>query len=293
MSSVNIKIEGEGLTYSTSTTIIKASRVIAFLNSSQSTMAEQEGEVSPTASLSPNLSFQQFPKSPRDIIIESGAKTNMQKILVFANYYCKSNNVEEFKQSIIRSYFQKSGESYPRNFSRDMKEAISLNYIYESDTHDSYRITNYGYSLVNSAFHGSKNARNRSRKASLTPKVKKPSVKNLSQGIVDLEVLPRIDGMPFFHDLLTKGDKILWILDFTLKKGIAELSSNDIEYIADKLLNKITARSITALTETNLKKGYLFKNNLGKLKILHEGIQYIEKTKSVNHEGHIQADEGK
>lgn len=266
---VKITIEGDGLKYETSTSILKASQVIAFLNT-----GEQAPNDSPSVS-SGNVSLtllNKGTKSPRDYIIDYSAKTNPQKILAFAKYYIDQFQVEVFEMSVIRGYFKKSGEVEPKNFSRDLNESIKLRYIYETEEVGKYSITAHGNDLLSSAFEGEVKQLSRPK----TPLSKKISNGLLSEGIQELEIIPKIEGIIDYHDISTKSERILWILFFAQQNSIMELSSVDIAYFADKLLDKIPTKNISGLTEYTLKKAYLTKNSSGKFKLLHDGITHLK-----------------
>lgn len=269
--SVNINIEGEGLTYKGSTSILKASQVIAFLSADQE--ANRDIVPHPSSLLAP-ISFSS--KSPREVLIETKANTNSQKILVFAKYYCDQEKVEDFQPSLLKSLFKRSGEPEPKNYSRDVREAVRLGYIYEAENIGQFQITDFGRSLLEQGFPSAP-------KSSPTKKTQKNNrqsspAKNVSPEVISLEVMPKIDSGDSYHDLSTKSDKILWILYFAYKNNIQELTTAEIEHIADRLRDNIPTKSISALTEASLKKAYLTRANSGKLKILHDGINFIEKS---------------
>jgi hypothetical protein len=279
--SVVIKIEGDGLLYSKDTTILKASQIIAFLNADnpESISTSEPSNISDKSLLQLSSSVN-YNKSPREFLVDSNAKTNPQKILAFAKYHCEKNNVFDFEPATVRMYFKKSGESEPKNFTRDLKEAILLRYVYETDESGHYSITEHGEKVLSEGFVQESKLQSSKKRSSTTKTV---SSRMLTEGVVDLEFSPHIESLVSFHDLVTKGDKILWILYFGYKNNQGELTSSDIEFIASKFLEKIPTGNLAALTESNYKRGYLTKTSTGKFKLLHKGVEYLE---NLNKESH-------
>lgn len=266
---VKITIEGEGLKYETSADILKASQIIAFLNAGE---RQEENSTSVVASNPGSLLPDNNSKSPREYIIELGAKTNPQKILAFAKYNCDKNQTESFDPTVIKSYFKKSGEPEPRNYSRDLKEAIRLRYIYETDDNDgTFSITAHGNALLSKTFEGETKTSTKQKSQTL----KKSSPQPTTEGLQNIEIATKKEGMPDYYKISTKSDRILWILYFAQLNSYAELSSQDISYIADKLMDNIPSKNISGLTEYSLKKAYIVKTNTG-FKLIHDGIEHLK-----------------
>lgn len=291
---VNIDINGDGLTYKAVTSILKASQIIAFLSADTdpSSVNANYNQSSPILLKNKNNN-----QSPREALNDSGAKTNMQKILVLAKYHLDRTGNISFKPLEIKAYFKKAGEPEPRNFSRDIKDAIGLGYIYEDmDGNRDYVITDYGNDLLKSGFQTEAKKAIGRKKTSSAKKTssKKASVAKASPSVLKLEIVPKLEGVISYHDVSTKSDKILWILYSAYKNSITELSSSDIEYIAEKLVDNVPASSHSALTEKSRKLAYVTKTNDGKFKLLHDGIEHVKGLiNGVQHGEHIQAVEGK
>ncbi|MCX6732449.1 MAG: hypothetical protein NTV98_02820 [Candidatus Roizmanbacteria bacterium] len=268
--SVNINIEGDGLTYAGVTNIFKASQVIAFLNSQEANAQIQTGIVTSTNALSQGQTYAN--KSPRDVILESNAKHNSQKILVFADYNNKTKNKDTFKPVEIRLLFKKAGFTEPKNFSRDWKEAVKAGYIYEDHVkNDEFVISDRGLTLIADHFASEEksNSKKATNKRKSTPKV-------ITEEVKRLDISTSFNDYPKFYDLATKANKILWILAYADAKGIPELTTADIEYLADKLRDKIPTGGFTALSEYIFKKSYITKTVEGKIKIQHDGLEYLK-----------------
>lgn len=283
---VEISINGEGLTYNKSTSILKASQIIAFLNAGTDMPVSQQ--TATPGSQTPHLLLSKYNnKSPRDAITDSGAKTNMQKMLVFAQYHLEKTGGLIFDPHEIKVYFRKAGIDEPRNYGRDIRDAISLNYIYEENVGD-YVITDYGRKLLESGFEKeTKNKQDKKLQLPVRHSLKKISLSKISENVSNLEIIPKLEDIISYNDIGKKSDKILWILYFVHQNSISELSSLDIEYIASKLLDKIPTSSLSALSENNRKLAYLTKTNEGKFKILNDGIEYIKNLKKVSDMGSV------
>lgn len=287
---INIKIDGEGLSYLTTTSILKASQVIAFLSAPMepSNINNGDKQFSSTPLLSRNDN-----KSPREALSEFKATTNMQKILVLARYHLDRTGNISFRPLEIKAYFRKAGEPEPRNYGRDVKDAIGLNYIYEAlDGNGDYVITDYGNELLKSSFENETKNRVVSRKSRFS--VKKTNVEKVSPSVAAIDIVPKMEEVIPYHDIEKKGDRILWILYFAYQNSISELAPSEIEYVATKLLDKIPASSLTALSEKSRKDAYVTKTNNGKFKLLHDGIEYVKSLKEIGKNGgHIQEADGK
>lgn len=290
---VDINIKGDGLTYEASTSILKASQIIAFLNAGTEISASQQQLSS--SSQNPQLTQLKYNnKTPIDALSESGAKTNMQKILVFARYHLEKAGGLTFDPQNIRIYFKKAGIGEPSNYNRDIRDAIALNYIYEEDKGE-YVITDYGNKLLESGFDGeAKYKQGKKKQLSVKHSSKKNSILRASDSVSALEIVPKLEGIIPYHDIGKKGDRILWILYFAFQNSISELAPSDIEYMATKLLDRIPTTSLAALTEKSRKDVYLTKTNDGKFKLLHDGIEYLKNIANISDSGgHIQEADGK
>jgi hypothetical protein len=278
---IDISIKGEGLSYTTTTSILKASQIIAFLNAGTDMPVDQQSSTKSVQNQPLLLSNTNNNRSPIDVIRESNAKTNMQKILVFAKYHIEKNNGLTFDPQEIKIYFRKTGIGEPRNYGRDIRDAIKLNYIYEEQPGE-YVITDYGNKLLESGFEGEvKSKIIKKRQPLVKIASKKISVSRVSEAVSNLEIIPKLDGVISYHDINKKSDRILWILYFASQSSVTELSPLDIEYIADKLIDKIPTSSLSALNEKNRKMAYITKTKEGKFKLLFDGIEYIKNLQKV------------
>lgn len=267
--SVIVKIDGEGINFSFTTSISKAGQIITFLGTEQSNeekMVLSERNVNSRELLPVPMKS----KTPRQALIDSRAKINSQKIAVLGYYYCEVNNSLTFPRSELKALFGKAGESMPRNLHRDLNEAIFANYIYEQKPSE-YLITEVGKESIQKGFSDAQPT----RKTFSRGTNKKGIIKKVvSDDVKKLEIANNLDGFPGYWDLGQKGERILWLFIFAEKNGVLLLSSTDVEYMASQLRDNIPTRSFSALTETIFKRGYITKSG-DKYKILQPGMDYL------------------
>lgn len=145
MSEVKITIEGEGLSLTKYTTLQKAGQIISFLGYD----TERSNAGSSTDVSSVLLTKQ---SQPRDLIFTSGAKTYPQKIAVLAKYLYDQLGQSSFSPDELRIYFKKMGDE-PKNFLRDLKKAVELQYIVLSNEgNNQYELTDKGSNAVQNGF---------------------------------------------------------------------------------------------------------------------------------------------
>lgn len=246
---IKISIIGGGLQYEGSTTITKAAQVIAFLNAKENNLIDNN--MLPEKSPADYMLTETAPKvSPRQMIIETNSKTNAEKITAFIYYLKKYQNKSSLGVQEIKSLFGKAGETMPQNFSRDLKDAVRLNYVYEIND-GNYELTEFGGEAVEKHFvlEDVKKIERKRSKSKISTEVR-TEIAKLELGSVE-------EGFPVFHDL-NKGQQILWVCVVVDQKyKIVELSTREIVYLVDHLKGNITTGTFTALNETNIKKGYL------------------------------------
>jgi len=246
---IKISIKGEGLQYEGLTTITKAAQVIAFLSVKET--GSTDSSLAPERLPEDFMLTETMPRvSPRQMIIEANSKTNAEKITSFMYYLKKYQNKISVEVQEVKSLFGKAGETMPQNFSRDLKDAVRLNYVYEIKD-GNYELTEFGSEAVEKHF-SLENIKKIERKHS-KPKINTEVRSEVSK----LELSSVEEGLPSFHDL-NKGQQILWICAVVDKKyNIGELNTREIIYLVDRLKGNISTGTFTALNETNIKKGYL------------------------------------
>lgn len=264
--SITITIDGEGLSLKKETTLQKAGQIIAFLGLEEGSLGTvPSGETShKPASLIPSPIF-----SPIDMISEAKAKTNAQKITVLGKYLSDKDGPDGFLIKEILLQLRKIGEE-PGNFTRDLKNAVSLQYIYVIDAKEGkYGISAKGATAIQNKF---------------ADEPRKPSVKGrggfkkaipVRAEVTSLQMVSTLSGYPDFHTLPTKADSILWVLAYADGQKIADLTPKEVEEITDKLCNKLEQKAFSAHNKRNIKSGYVAQTD-GKFKIQQKGLDHLK-----------------
>lgn len=275
--SVKITISGDGLSFEKETDMHRAGQIIAFLSSDVPVDPSivRAYPSSPVAVLGVGESRR---KSPRQALSESDAKTNAEKIVVLANFICTQKGVETFSPKEIQVEFKRAGESLPKNLTRDFMTSVSQGFILENDEGD-YSLTDLGLEVVEGGFGGvqkaTKNGSTKKRKNG--SKSKKPTATR--EEVTNLEITPQLNGYPDYWSYTVKGSRILWLLAYAAENNISDgLSPNEVDYLASKLKDQIKPGAFTALTGSNIKKGYMTVTK-GYAKILKIGEDFLKEQK--------------
>lgn len=275
MEPVTVSIQGAGLSFNAQTDFFKAGQIIAFLNSPQSSQAGNSSSSITTAQrFLPDSSPR---KSPREAILSAGASTNAQKIAVLAQYILQDGAKRTFNSAEIKPLFARAGEPTPKNFSRDMQDAVRACYIFESlEQSGEYELSEKVHELINTKFQSETDKVPRKKTGNRTSSGGK---KEINASLKELEYVTHMEGLTPFHSLTTKGQKILWILAYAKNNGVDALSTSEVEFIANKLNDNITTSMFSGLNEGNEKRGYVSRKN-DKYKILQSGIDAITAQKN-------------
>lgn len=143
--SVKIHLEGDGLLYDSETNTFNAAQIIGFL---------QAHEAKPDMSSKPGSLVEAANKpkvSPREAIVSSGAKTNPQKIVALGHHVAEIAGDDGFSLEEVKKAFKRAGEPMPKNFGRDVKEAVKSSWIYEEEP-DHYVLTEVAFGYIASGF---------------------------------------------------------------------------------------------------------------------------------------------
>lgn len=267
---VTVTIKGDGLDFNYTTNVRKAGQIITFLGTDESNeeVATPQADIVNLTELLP-VSIKN--KTPRQVLMESKAKTNPQKVVVLGHYYCELHNVASFPIAELKALFGKIGESVPRNLSRDLRVAVQDNYIYEVNPGE-YLVTDLAKELIQKGFSDVQSAKRAFIRATNKKGI---SQKIVSDEVKKLEVANALERFPNYWDTnLNRGERILWLFLFAEKNNITLLSTADVEYMASCLRDNIPTKSFTALTGTIFKRGYITKSG-DKYKILQPGIDYL------------------
>lgn len=154
---VRVHLEGDGLLYDDETTVFQAAQIIGFLKNNEALATS--GAVATNTTL---LGVSSPKQSPRAALQESNAKTNAQKIAALGCYVAEQNNHESFELEEVKIAFRKAGEPLPKNFSRDARDAVTANLIYEDD--GQYVLTEYALEQIKNGFTDTERKQNRTAK---------------------------------------------------------------------------------------------------------------------------------
>src|SRR3989344_6619226 len=124
--SVNITIEGDGLSFKGETELNKAVVILGFLTDTKRSETISEG--------APGIERPKERKSPRQAIMDLNASSNAEKVAAFLRYFLDKDGRDSLTTRDIEQTFTRSGEPKPGNLHRDIKKAINKGYIVESES---------------------------------------------------------------------------------------------------------------------------------------------------------------
>lgn len=278
--SVKVTLQGDGLNYETEASLIQAAKIIGFLNTEEPLSGDYTAVPQGISASSSFLDEKtdRRTSSPREAIIESGAKTNTQKIVVLGRYIIERDATDEFGSNELKALFLKAGEPAPRNLARDMREAVRAGYITSSlDKSDAYIVTNTGYAAIDDGFITRNNQLvRRKKKTSNTSNITKAQPE--PEWLKNISVSDQLEDFPSYRMMKTRSQKVLWILQWATTNKLDKLSGGDIIAIASKLGNNIPSKQIAAAFSPYLSKSYVSKSSDG-YKILYEGTEFLKNVK--------------
>jgi len=126
---------------------------------------------SPTTSMSTSTATSRRPLSPAELIQAKEPATNSQRIIVFAYYREKYENLNYFARDDLKAYFSKAKLPIPANYDRDFTDALKQGWLYENG--DESYLTGKGLEAVEAGFGGKAAPRGRSAKTKSSKTQKK------------------------------------------------------------------------------------------------------------------------
>jgi hypothetical protein len=264
MENVTVKIEGEGLSVTKTTTFHKAGQIISFLGLDDASAPNREAPGTETLTLLLPAKRVQ----PKDVIVTSGAKTYPQKVVAIAVYLRDQLGQQQFTSQEIKTALKKMGDE-PGNFGRDLRSAQDLQYIICVDeAADVYELTDKGAEEVASSFAGG------SAKKSATAK-RPPVSKGVSDEVRAFDFGGGLEGFPDYHKLQTKGDKILWLLAYADAKSVKSLTPTEVDFLSTELRDRVEGKGFTALNQRNMRNNFVLKKSDG-FQIQHKGLEHLK-----------------
>jgi len=249
---VTVTITGEGISLTKKTNLQKAGQIISFLGTEQGTSAPTGYDSAPVSRL-----LAPRPLQPKDVIVNSGAKTYPQKIAALAVYLRDQVNQKTFSPQEIKVIFKKMGDD-PKNFTRDLKGAVELQYVVCVDpASELYELTDRGVEAVSENFSG------KAIKKSVGSSKRAVISNGIRDEVRQLETIGTLDGFPEYYGLATKADKILWLLAYADKNGVKTLTPTEVDYMSGELRDKVDAKGFTALNQRNIKNSFVSKTATG------------------------------
>lgn len=274
---VKLTINGDGLTFEKEIEMFQATQIMGFIAKSEVlTTNVSQDNVAPlmdtSAPVQPVMLVDETEKkyeSPRQAIDTLKAKTNPHKLVAIGLYLgATSQNSRILTHAEILSEFSKAGEPTPKNFPRDVNNAVADGYVYpESKT--TFRLLSSTDNLAETGFKKSR-ARSSGSKQTSGPRAK-------------LEVRPEVDTLPIettieglkgFFEVKDRSDKIMWILKYAENNGVIGLNRKEIFHLSAKLGGDLDSQNFTNAHRPNIKNGYVMQQGeiIG---ISARGKQYI------------------
>lgn len=278
---VKISINGEGLTYERETDLQKAGQIITFLNS-ESLQSGNNTRYSNSTDSGMSSGLLGSRQSPRQALLGSDAKTNIEKMVVLADFVCRRDGITAFSPKEIQIEFKKAGEPLPKNFTRDFSKAIQQGYVLEGEEKGTYNLTDLATDALRDGF-----STQQSITMTTSSRKKKRGSKGGSKGaiirddVTKLEITPSLEGYAGYWEIAIKGMRILWLLAYADEHGVSTgLTSAEISYLSSKLKDQIKTGDFSALVSNNIKKGYMVSNSSSGLnKILKPGVDTLKELK--------------
>lgn len=210
--------------------------------------------------------------APSEFIKKYKARANTEKILVFARYVQDVLKKEVISTEDIKIQFEKSREPLPGNFGRDFGRVINYGWLGESSLKKgNYYVTSSGSKTMDEGF--SKKSQRTAR-----PKGGKLAPTTISDEVKKLAIESEDNEFPSYFGVLSKADRMLWLVAKAKKMGIEKVNQKEVCYLSQKVGDDLPQKSISSYAEGQRKKGYLTTPlDLGTryLRILEEGNQYL------------------
>ncbi len=275
--SVTITLSGK-LSYKDQISLTQAAQIIAMIGS---------GEVAPgTFAAAPpkDSRVKGGGASPRESLEASGAKSNPEKVVAFALHVIRQGGKAAFTSDDVKPLFGRAGEPTPRNLSRDMRDAVRVGWIAESDTNTGeYYVTDKARDVLETGFDQLRGVRRSSSKpaprgrASSNKTTRKTS-DAIPTAFEDIEIIhPTIDGMVGYHKLKTNTDRFLWAVYAAKLLGVGTLDNHHVVWLTDRLGVGIPSKDVSPYYKRLHQRGHLNRTTKDdRIRITPAGEEYLK-----------------
>jgi hypothetical protein len=183
--------------------------------------------------------------TPRELLQVTGAKTNVEKIIAFAGYLTRSEAIEAFTVNDLRQVFRRAREPLPGNLNRDVDSAIRAGLVIPTETRGEYLLTARAEEALTGGFPLQGHRSPAARGSAHHPATGRARSAAKPTELAALDELPDAPhGVPPFHDLALKRDKVLWVLAAAKEAGVDGLSNRGIEWLTDQYGDAVQSKHI-------------------------------------------------
>ena len=183
--------------------------------------------------------------TPRELLQATGAKTNVEKIVAFAGYLSRSEETETFTVNDLRQVFRRAREPLPGNLNRDVDSAIRAGFVIPAEARGEYLLTGRADDALAGGFAPQGRRSPIGRGSAHHPGNGRTRTTAKPPELARLDELPDPpEGVPPFHDVALKRDKVLWVLVAAKATGIDGLSNQGIEWLTDQYGDAVQSKHI-------------------------------------------------
>lgn len=254
---IHLELTGR-LAYEDDITIAQATLIIAFLNGGPGIDAAAsvlETPASPSVDKTKPRRF--HVDNPRDALDVSGARTNAEKIVALGAYVLQDGELDTFTLDSIRPLFHRAREVSPKNLTRDRDVAIRSGWIGEGHAKDEFYLTAKAERVLETGFDSIRPNRSGNAKSRNGGNNNKSRNASRPAAFAEIDTFPTvINGLPAYHHINLKRDKMLWAINCARDEGVSGLQNKEIMWLTDNLGDGIPSNDIAKHFRFLQKKGY-------------------------------------
>lgn len=221
-------------------------------------------------------------ESPRQALELSGARTIPEKMTAFGAYLMQEEGRETFSQPDVRRLFPRARERIPTHFSREFDGAVRAGWILEGEAKGQFYLSEAARNVIEEGFGGLRAKRGRKSdgagNVSRRTDRRKPRARPVPEVFADFDHIPAvIDGIPPFHQVKLKRDKLLWALRLAKDLGVEALQYSEAAWLTDKLGDGIPTRDMNGHFTGLRRSGFANRSmSDNAMRITPLGEQYLE-----------------